>query len=55
MKYLLPAVLLLLFFLLLASLYRTGKNVRFKQIAAAIVGALLLLFLLYTCNSDNSY
>lgn len=54
-RYLIPAILLLVLFYFLYSIYKNRYNSRPRQIAAAITGALLLGFLLYTCNSDEDF
>ena len=40
-------------FILLYDIYKTGSYKKPKQIILALVGALLLVSLLYTCQSDN--
>ncbi len=40
-------------FSLIYSVYKTKSDKKPKQIISAIVGALLLVYILYTCNSDN--
>jgi multisubunit Na+/H+ antiporter MnhB subunit len=55
MNYLIAAILLLILFYLVYSIFKTKQNIRFKQISAAIVSSVLLLFLLYTCKTDNYF
>jgi hypothetical protein len=55
MNYLIAAILVLILFTLVYSIYKTKRNTRFKQITAAIVATILLVFLLYTCQTDNYF
>ncbi len=55
MSYLIAAILTIIFFSLVYAIYKTKRNIRFKQITAAIVATVLLLFLLYTCQTDNYF
>jgi hypothetical protein len=55
MSYLIAAILFITLFILVYSIYKTKRNVRFKQITAAIVATALLVFLLYTCQTDNYF
>jgi hypothetical protein len=55
MSYLIAAIMILTLFVLVYSIYKTKHNVRFKQITAAIVATALLVFLLYTCQTDNYF
>lgn len=54
-KYIIPIILFLIFFGALYSAHKSGggKYKRHKQLASAVTGSLLLMFVLYTCNSDN--
>lgn len=45
--------LALLLFVLLYDIYKTGSYKRPKQVVLAIAGVVLLLVILYTCQSDN--
>lgn len=38
---------------LLYSIYKTKSYKKPKQIISAVIGALLLVYILFTCNSDN--
>jgi uncharacterized protein with PQ loop repeat len=55
MSYLIAAVLIVIFFSIIYSIYKTKRNTRIKQIIAAIVATGLLVFLLYTCQTDNYF
>ena len=48
-----PVILGAFFFIILLSIYKTGKYKKSKQVTAAIVGALILVYFLYTCTSDD--
>lgn len=50
---LLSALLVVLFSWLLYSIYKTRRFKGPGQVIVSIVGALLLIYILYTCNSDN--
>jgi hypothetical protein len=52
-RIMLYAGLALLLFVLLYDIYKTGSYKRPKQIVLAIAGVVLLLVILYTCQSDN--
>jgi len=52
-KYLIPISLIILLFIVLVSIYNTKKYKLTKQITAAMIGALILVYVLYTCTSDN--
>lgn len=49
----LSIILGLILFELLYSIFKTRSYKRPKQIISSIVGAILLVYILYTCNSDN--
>lgn len=55
MKYLIPGILVAILFALLYSIYKTKtrRYIHFKQISSALIGALILAYVLYTCQSDN--
>ena len=55
LKYVIQVGMFLILFSTLYSIYKskTGKYKRHKQITAALIGAFLLMYMLYTCNSDN--
>jgi len=52
-KYLVPVIFGAIFFVILLSVYKTGKYKRSKQVIAAVIGALLLVYFIYTCSSDD--
>ncbi|HUS02130.1 MAG TPA: hypothetical protein VMY77_10410 [Chitinophagaceae bacterium] len=54
-KYIIHLGLFLILFVTLYSVYKskTGKYKKHKQVIAAFIGAVLLMYMLYTCNSDN--
>lgn len=52
MLYILSAVLILLVFGLLYSIYKTRTYKKPTQVITAITGAIILVLLLYTCRSD---
>jgi hypothetical protein len=52
-KYLVPAIFGAIFFVILLSIYKTGKYKKSKQVIAAVIGALLLVYFIYTCSSDD--
>ena len=54
-QYLFPIVLIAALFGTLYSIFKSGKYKRPKQITAAIIVALILIYILYTCNSDNQH
>jgi hypothetical protein len=39
--------------ILLYDIYKTGSYKKPRQIISAITGALILAYILYTCQSDN--
>jgi hypothetical protein len=43
----------IILFGLLYSIYKTKSYKKPKQIISAVVSALLLAYILFTCNSDN--
>jgi len=45
----------IILFILLYDIYKTRKYNKPRQIIWAIVGALLLAYILYTCHSDSQY
>jgi multisubunit Na+/H+ antiporter MnhB subunit len=45
--------LAIIFFSLLYDIYKTRSYKKPKQIISAIAGALILVYILYTCKSDN--
>ncbi|HKO81914.1 MAG TPA: hypothetical protein VJU78_16020 [Chitinophagaceae bacterium] len=55
LRYLFPVGLFLLAFIILYSVYKTRWNLRYKQIIVTIISAILVVFLLYTCQSDNYF
>jgi hypothetical protein len=52
-KYLFPVAVIIILLVILISIYNTKKYRLPKQLSAALIGALLLLYLLYTCKSDD--
>jgi hypothetical protein len=55
LKYIIQAGLFIILFVTLYSIYKskTGRYKRHKQVITALIGAFLLMYILYTCNSDN--
>jgi len=54
MKYYVPAIILaIVLFVILYDIYKTKRYARPRQIIWAIVGAIALAYILYTCRSDN--
>jgi uncharacterized membrane protein YeaQ/YmgE (transglycosylase-associated protein family) len=43
----------IILFGLLYDVFKTKRYVKTDQIIAAIIGAFLLVYILYTCKSDN--
>ena len=52
-RIILYVVLALVLFVLLYDIYKTKSYKRPKQVVLAVAGVILLLTILYTCQSDN--
>lgn len=52
-RFILFIILAVVIFILLYDIYKTRSYKRPRQIIWAIVGALTLAYILYTCKSDN--
>jgi len=53
MRIVLSVVLAIILFSLLYDIYKTRSYKKPRQIISAIAGALILVYILYTCKSDN--
>jgi hypothetical protein len=52
-KLVIPIMLAIALFILLFSVFKTKRYTRTHQIYSAFIAALILVYILYTCNSDN--
>lgn len=55
MRILLYFILAVVLFSLLYDIYKTRSYKKPKQLIWAVVGALILAYLLFTCKTDNYY
>jgi uncharacterized membrane protein YeaQ/YmgE (transglycosylase-associated protein family) len=53
MLYVLSIVLFIIAFSLLYSIYKTKRYNKPSQVIPAICGAIILVYILYTCQSDQ--
>ena len=47
-------VFVLILFIVLYDVYKTRRYTQPRQIILAIIGALVLMYILYTCKTDNA-
>jgi hypothetical protein len=52
-KLIIPAVLVVGLFALLFAIFKTKRYTKTHQLYSAFLAALILIYVLYTCNSDN--